>query len=178
MNYLDIIIAIPLLWGIIIGFKKGLVIEIASLIAILAGVYGSIHFSYFISDYLNLSSPYAPIISFAITFLLIVIIIFILAKILEKSMNLLALGFLNKLTGAFFGLLKIAFIISIIILLFNKLNVGNLLIKEDTKKESLIYPYVTVIAPFIIPKLDFKELQKKIETSPFKKDSLVNDKIN
>ena len=93
-------------------------------------------------------------------------------------MNLLARGFLNKLTGAFFGLLKIAFIISIIILLFNKLNVGNLLIKEDTKKKSLIYPYVTVIAPFIIPKLDFKELQKKIETSPFKKDSLVNGKIN
>ena len=45
MNYLDIIIAIPLVWGIVIGFKKGFVIEIASLIAILAGVYGSIHFS-------------------------------------------------------------------------------------------------------------------------------------
>lgn len=178
MNYLDIIIAIPLVWGIVIGFKKGFVIEIASLIAILAGVYGSIHFSYFISDYLNLSSPYAPIISFAITFLLIIIIIFILAKILEKSINLLALGFLNKLAGAFFGLLKIALILSIIILLFNKLNTENTLIKEDTKKESRIYPYVSVIAPYIIPKLDFKEIKKKIETPPFKKDSLVISKIN
>ena len=63
-------------------------------------------------------------------------------------------------------------------MLFNKLNTENTLIKEDTKKESRIYPYVSVIAPYIIPKLDFKEIKKKIETPPFKKDSLVISKIN
>ena len=84
MNYLDIILAIPLVWGIFRGFRKGLVIEIASLIAALLGVWGAVHFSYFISDALNLASPYSPLISFAITFVIIVIIVFLIAKLIEK----------------------------------------------------------------------------------------------
>ena len=136
MNYLDIIFAVPLLWGIIRGFRKGLVIEIASLIAIIAGVYGAIHFSYFISEKLNLTSEYAALISFAITFVLIVVIIFLFAKLLEKSMNLLALGFFNKLAGALFSMLKFAFILSVLLLIIDKASPGKPLISEETRKES------------------------------------------
>ena len=48
MNYIDIILAIPLVWAVYRGFTKGFIIEIASLIAMVLGVYGAIHFSYFI----------------------------------------------------------------------------------------------------------------------------------
>ena len=74
MNYIDIILAIPLLWAIYMGFTKGFIIEITSLIALFLGVYGAIHFSYYISDSMKLSSAYSPLISFAITFLIIVIV--------------------------------------------------------------------------------------------------------
>jgi membrane protein required for colicin V production len=164
MNYLDIIFAIPLVWGIFRGFKKGLVIEIATLIAAVAGVWGAVHFSYFISGILNLTSPYAPLISFAVTFLIIVIIIFLLAKLLEKSINLLALGFLNKLAGAFFGLLKYAFLLSILLLIINKASVNKPLIPEEVQKGSMLYPPISGFAPYIIPKLNFEEIKKKIES--------------
>ncbi|MFA5781976.1 MAG: CvpA family protein [Bacteroidales bacterium] len=166
MNYLDIILAIPLVWAIYRGFTKGLVIEIASLIALILGVYGGIHFSYFISDKLNLSSPFSPLISFAITFLIIVIVIFLLAKLLEKSINLLALGFLNKLAGAFFGLLKMAFLLSILLLFINKIDLKISIVPEKTRKESLLYPTLSAFAPYIIPKLNFEKIQKKMETPP------------
>ncbi len=164
MNYLDIILAIPLVWAIYRGFTKGLVIEIASLIALILGVYGGIHFSYFISDKLNLSSPFSPLISFAITFLIIVIVIFLLAKLLEKSINLLALGFLNKLAGAFFGLLKMVFLLSILLLFINKIDLKISIVPEKTRKESLLYPTLSAFAPYVIPKLNFEEIQKKMET--------------
>jgi membrane protein required for colicin V production len=173
MNFLDIIFALPLVWGIFRGFKKGLVIEVASLIAAVLGIWGAVHFSYYISDILNLTSPYSPLISFTITFVIIVIVIFLIAKLIEKTMNLLALGFFNKLAGAFFGFLKIAFLLSIILLIINKASIDKPLISEDTQKASLLYPHISLFAPYIIPKLNFKEIKTKLESvaPEIKKDS-------
>jgi membrane protein required for colicin V production len=52
MNTLDIILAAILLFGLVRGFMKGLFVELATLVALLLGVYGAIHFSYLISDFL------------------------------------------------------------------------------------------------------------------------------
>ena len=163
MNYIDIILAVPLLWALYRGFTKGFIIEIATLIALILGVYGSIHFSYFISDKLNLHSSFSHLISFAITFLIIVIVIFLLAKLLEKSINLMALGIFNKLAGAFFSLLKFAFIISVLLIFINKINSKTNIISDKTKDVSLLYQPVSGLAPAIIPKLKFDEMKKKFE---------------
>lgn len=168
MNYIDIIFAVPILWAIYKGFSKGFIIEIASLFAIVLGVYGGIHFSFYISDLLKSDSEYSPLISFAITFLIIVIVVFLLAKLLEKSVNLLALGFLNKLAGAFFGFIKIAFIISVILIFVNKINSGNEIIPEETRKGSLLYAPVSAFAPLIIPKLNFDKIQNDFKKPPAK----------
>ena len=77
MNILDLIILIPLAWSAYKGFSKGLIISVASLLALLLGIYGSIRFSDITSGYLidhfEFSSQYLPIISFAITFILIAV---------------------------------------------------------------------------------------------------------
>ena len=39
MNYLDFIIAVPLLWGAWKGFQRGIIFEIAMLIGIILGLY-------------------------------------------------------------------------------------------------------------------------------------------
>ena len=165
MNYLDIILAIPLLWTLYKGFSKGFIIEVASLLAIILGVYCGIHFSYFITDALHLTSSYSPLISFAITFIVIVVVVYVLAKMLEKSVNLLALGFLNKLAGAFFALLKMAFILSVLLMLFNKIDDKIRIIPDDTKKHSLLYNPVSAFAPLIIPRLNFSEIKEETEIS-------------
>ena len=100
MNYLDIIIALPLLWGAYKGFTKGLIIEAASLAALLLGIYGAIKFSGITSDFLvekcNFSSQYLHIISFAITFILIVIAVHFIARLINKLVKAVALGFVNN----------------------------------------------------------------------------------
>jgi membrane protein required for colicin V production len=153
MNILDIIILIPFVWFAWRGFKKGLIIELATLVALFIGIYFGAWLSSIVADFMfntwKITSHWMPVIAYAITFLLIIIGVFALAKMLEKSANLLALGLANKLTGAFFALLKTVFIVSLILFLINKVN----LIPEKTRKESLIYNPVSSVAPYMIPKL-------------------------
>jgi membrane protein required for colicin V production len=119
MNYIDIIICIPLVWGLYKGFTKGLIIEAASFIAFGLGVWGGIHFSDFIahkiSEWFNWHSPYLPIVSFAVTFLIIVILVYFFAKLIQRMVEGMALGFINKIGGAIFGSLKFALIMSVVI---------------------------------------------------------------
>ena len=84
MNFIDIILLIPLLWFGYKGFTKGFIIEIASLAALMLGIYGGVYFSNFVAKYLSqwfeIKSDYLPLISFSVTFLLIVIIVFLVGE--------------------------------------------------------------------------------------------------
>ena len=73
MNYLDILLVLPLIIGAWRGFKKGLIIELFTLLALLVGIYAGIHFSDFVAgilkNNLGMTSEYVPVIAFTITFL-------------------------------------------------------------------------------------------------------------
>ena len=79
MSFLDIIIGILLVWGLYKGLKNGLFVELASLIALIAGIYGAIHFSYITGDYLaeqfDWSDQYLKIAAFLVTFFAIIIVV-------------------------------------------------------------------------------------------------------
>ena len=73
MNYIDILLLIPIIYAAWKGFKHGLIIEIFTLLALFVGIYVGIHFSDFTAKYLRESlgfeSKYLPIIAFTLTFL-------------------------------------------------------------------------------------------------------------
>ena len=79
MNYLDIILGILLLYGLVKGFMKGLFVELASLIAIVAAIYGATHFSDYIGNHLAKSVSWEPqyikLTAFALTFIGILIVV-------------------------------------------------------------------------------------------------------
>jgi len=59
VNTLDIILAVPLLYGLYKGFTRGLIVEIASLVGLVLGIYGGVHFSQktaaVLGDHVNLT---------------------------------------------------------------------------------------------------------------------------
>ena len=149
VNYLDIIILIPLIWGAFNGFRKGLIIEVASLIALIAGVYGAIEFSFFISDYLSQYVDWSPRVmqtaSFCLTFLGIVIVVHLIARAIQKVAKMVALGTMNRVLGIVFGLLKYLVIVSILIYLTNSVNSRYRFIKQEAINKSLLFePLVSV----------------------------------
>ncbi len=174
MNYLDIIICIPLAWALFKGFRKGFILEIASLISLILGIYIAFKFSYFAADllkkYLTIQNEALPLISFIVTFLAVVIGIHFLAKILEKVLKLAALGLVNKLAGALFSFLKVALIISVIIYCSSILGDTFNIIPPEIKEESLVYEPIKKVPPKILPLL--KNLEIKEHIPYFDSDSI------
>ena len=167
MNIFDAIIAVLLLFGFIRGLMKGLFIEVASLVALIVGVYGSIHFSYIVGDFLNKyvswSEEYISLSAFAGTFIFIVIIISLLGKALTKIANIVSLGIINKILGGVFGALKIGLILSIVFIFFSKMNDTIPLIKKETLESAILYKPVKNIAPLIFPSI-IKDNKQEIPT--------------
>lgn len=172
MNYFDIIIIIPLIWGAYKGYKKGFIIEIASLIALGLGIYGGIKFSSISAEYLgkmfDISSKIMPLISFSLTFILIVIAVFTLAKMLQKVIKMVALGTVNRIAGAAFGVLKFGLIISVILNLVNSVNAEINFIEPEMEASSLLYKPLSSIAPIVIPGLKNLSFNNVVE------DALIN----
>jgi len=155
MNTFDIIITALLVFGFVRGFLRGLFVEVASLVGLVAGIYGAIHFSFYVGnllvDYVSWEERYITIVSFAITFFVIVLAIALAGKMLTKMADFAALGMLNKITGGIFGALKIALILSIVLLVFSKLNNVISFISEDEQENSVLYSPIKKLAPTLFP---------------------------
>lgn len=157
MNIVDIIITVILLLGLVNGFKRGLFIEITSLLGLVLGVYGAIHFSYYLASILessvNWDASLIQIVAFAGTFLVIVIGLVILGKLLTKIAETILLGFFNKVLGALFGLLKVGLILSVILIIFGQFNKTLKFMDGSKVKQSSLYEPVKNFAPAIFPNL-------------------------
>lgn len=167
MNTIDLVFAILLLWAAYRGYSKGFIVQLATLAALLLGILGAVMFSDFTSSLIikkfDVSGQYLPIISFALTFIAIVIAVHILAKALNKLIDAIALGIINRLLGVLFSVLKIAFIVSIILVLINKADNKYNFIPDETKEKSLLYKPLSNFAPMIFPYLNFDKLKESFE---------------
>lgn len=153
MNVLDIILGILLLLGLVRGFFNGFFGELAGLIALIAGVYAAIYFSDgtlgFLQQFLDWEPEYLALIAFALTFILIVVAISLLGGLLTKMVNLIALGLVNRLLGGVFGLVKIAFLISVFFMFLSHMNF--MFVGQESRETSIIYPHVAKIGPLLLP---------------------------
>ena len=157
MNVFDIVIAALLIFGFVRGVMKGLFVEVASLAALIGGVYGAIHFSYFIGDFLkeavSWDQEYVSLAAFAGTFITIIVTIALLGKMLTKLADFAALGIINKILGGVFGAIKIGLILSVVFIFFGKMNDTIQFVKKETLDESILYAPVRKIAPTIFPSI-------------------------
>lgn len=173
MNYIDVIIILLIIWGGYRGFSKGLVMMAAALAALVAGVWGAIRFSHLtaeiLTDTLEVSTPYLQLVSFTITFLIIVITITLIAHIVSKLLDIIALGFLNRIAGMVFGAAKMVFILSVLFVVLNAFNSSHNFLPEEDLEKSRYYYKVADIAPQLFPSLHFREIAKEIEDAFYRR---------
>lgn len=168
MSVIDIVLAALLLFGLVRGIMKGLFVEVASLVALVGGVYGAIHFSNFAASFLESRTDWSEqtikLSAFAITFVAIIVAIALAGKALTKLADFAALGILNKLLGGVFGALKIGLILSVILIVFNKLNSSISFVDEEELQSSILYEPVKSLAPLIFPSIIQAETTTETET--------------
>jgi membrane protein required for colicin V production len=167
MYYLDLIIVLPIAWGMFRGFRRGFIIEICTLMALILGVYGAATFGEATADYFqanyNTDPKLSLVMAFAILFIGIVIAVFIFGKALEGVVKMVALGLVNKLFGMVFGGLKFALILSGILFVFMGFPATRSLIPDSWIRGSYLYEPVSGLASRIYPALAKKEWHEEIK---------------
>jgi membrane protein required for colicin V production len=166
MGTLDIIIIILLLWGAIIGFIHGFVVQILSLLALILGVWGGLEFSglvaRFLSNWITMSPTLLKAIAFALILIGVIVVVTLLAKLISDKIGKTSLNKWNRIGGVVFGMIKMAFISSVLIVIIERIDINRKLITSESVGESQLYKPVKKIAPLIVPHLNFDVLQKGI----------------
>ena len=170
MNYIDVILIIPLLWGFLRGIKRGIVREITSFVALIFGINFAVYIQPFLKSQFEIGSSLIPIVSFAVTFLIIVLIIKLIGFIIDKIVNFIALGIISRLLGGVFGLLKAAFILSSLLLILNAFDNYFNLLPANQKKQSIFHQPISNIIPSILIEINggeklIKETNKLLNNS-------------
>ncbi|WP_372774069.1 CvpA family protein [Mangrovibacterium sp.] len=159
MSYIDIIFGVLLLIAAVRGFMKGFIVELASLAALILGIWGAIHFSHITADFIvetfHWESKHTGVVAFLVTFVLIIVGLHLLGNVLTKVVEAIALGFLNKLAGLLFGIVKTAVILSVVLVFYERLDSGSYLISEEAKEESQVYVPLKNLVPTLLPFLNF-----------------------
>ena len=176
MNYLDIVISIPLLYGLIKGFTNGLIKEITGLLGLFIGFYVAINFSTYLhpkfEGVLGGYEQFIPIIAFATLFIVSVFMIKILGYIINKLTKALALGFISKILGAIFGFLKVLVIFIFLLAIVTDYD----LIDKTTKEETVLLKPLQEISELITPEI--KKNKTKILDKVDKKKEEIKSRIN
>ncbi len=146
MNYIDIMILIPLVWFGYKGFSSGLVRELASIIALVAGLYASFKFTDWVAVWIN-NDKIPHELYFAITFFMVLVLVFIAGRFVEKVVKLVIPEILNNLAGALFGAAKIFVIFSALFFFINSIDTKGVLLTQKSKQESILYKYVEPVVP-------------------------------
>lgn len=157
MNYLDIIIAIILFLFGFKGLRKGLIIEVVTLLAFGIGIYGAMHFSDFTAErlveYIEVKPEYLNTIAFILTFILLVIAVNLIGRLVSKLVKTMNLGFFDRLGGFVFGVAKGVLLCSLFVVVLNNLQVLGV-VKEEAKQKSKLYPYVEQTVPYLYKGFD------------------------
>lgn len=144
---LDIIVAVILILAVIKGYRQGLIVALFSFIALIIGIAAALKLSVVVAGYIgkavNVSDKWLPIISFVIVFLIVVLLVRLGAKFIQKTVELAMLGWVNRLGGILLYTGLYILIFSVLLFYADQMN----FIKPETKTGSVTYSYIQPLGP-------------------------------
>lgn len=160
MNTLDIILIICLSAALIEGLVRGFTEQIIALVSIIAGTWAAFKFSQLVCSmlqpYLQISEKVLYVIVFVLMIVVVILLLRLFGKVIKASIKFVMLGWLDRLLGALFALIKVSLIIGIVIILFNTINSSFHIVSESVMESSVIYAPMKRFAYGVFPY--FKEL--------------------
>ena len=174
MKMLDLIILLPLIYGAYKGYKRGFIMSLFMLLAVIVGLYVAFHFTDVIVDYGNehfeWSSKYSSPITFLSLFLVVGAGVYFGGKVLESVIKLAKLSVLNSLAGALLGLLQWIYFVGSLLLMLISFDQKEKIISKETKQHSIILPVMTAVLHGSIPGVSSSSLFDYYESQIQSKD--------
>lgn len=146
----DIIILIILALGAWSGYRKGFLLALVSVAAIVLGVFGGFKLMdngvKYLQREFHIDAAYLPYLSFLLIFIIISVLVRVFGNLLRSSIQKTIFGEADKALGAVLGLVKYAFTVSILLWLAVQLEVE---IPPDWTKDSILIPALSGIVPWL-----------------------------
>ena len=160
MIFFDIITLAVIGWMIYRGQKDGFVSQLLGLIGICIGVFLALSYGEIVGSALRIDQQYATISGFVIVMLVTIILIFLVSKLITKTLTLIKLGWLNTLLGIVFALFKGLLVLSLLYAAIFALNT-RLNVVEPAKFDSSIS--FNIVRKAANPLIEYWEKTKPIE---------------
>ena len=163
MSWLDILILLPLLIGLIRGLMKGLIVEVVSIAAIVLGFLGakwwSAGFASWLMQQFEWNETACIVVAYALIFAGIALGLNIVARLLSKLFQKIQLGWINRLLGGVFGTAKWGIVIVALVLCVHNLDKQFQFIQPELREKSVVY---TTLTPYA--EQAWEEIKAQVET--------------
>ncbi len=154
MNWLDIIIAVPLLIGVWDGFRQGIIVQIIGIAALLTGVHAAFALGPRAGGMLGLEGLTASAVGFFAVFALTVLVMMAIGRLTRGLFKIAGLGIFDTLLGVVFSALKAALVTGVILIWLSGIDSSNNIIKESAAQQSRLYGPVVRISGTVFPYLE------------------------
>ena len=171
MEVIDIIILVLIGVGVIHGLMKGSIKELAAIVGFVAGLllaralFGTLAEQ--LAPALGTTITIAQILSFILIWVAVPIGCSLIASVLTKALNVIKLGWLNRLLGAMLGALKVMLLVGLGIYVLEYIDPKSEMVSKSTKKASLLYSPMKDFVNQCLPVVkdlteDFKDVTDKM----------------
>lgn len=144
---LDLILAVMLVLAIVKGYQRGLIVGVFSLVAVIIGLAAAMKLSTAVAGYIGkavkVSDQWLPVISFAVVFIIVILLVRLGANAIEKTVELVTLGWVNKLGGMLFYAAIYILVFSVLLFYAEQMQ----LIEPATIRQSVTYSFVQPWGP-------------------------------
>jgi membrane protein required for colicin V production len=148
--FLDIVFAVIVIVAIIKGIQRGLIVGLFSFLAIIIGLAAAIKLSAVAAGYIGkaikISDAWLPLISFAIVFIVVILLVRLGANLIQKTVEIAMLGWVNRLGGILFYLAIYIIVYSVLLFYAEQIH----LLQPDSAKESVTYSWIQPLGPKVI----------------------------
>ena len=160
MNVFDIIVYVALAWAVFNGWRRGFLLQMMSLVAVVAALYLSVKYCSEVGAMLGLDGTTQPIVGFIVIFAVTLILLTIAGYLMRKVFRFAGLGMVDILFGILFSVLKIGVIVSALFAWFAAVNKDYDWASKQTVEESRWFSPISGVVDKLTPY--FEELQSEI----------------
>lgn len=152
MNWLDLLLIALLGFAAVRGFMRGFIVELCGLVGLVLGIWAGTHFSDRVAEWLGLDGA-SEVVPFLVTFLGVLVLVQLLARAITKAMDLAELSLPNKVAGVIFGVVRKAFVLSVVLKILLAREQAGWPPHEAVRESSSLYGPIQGFAPLVVPAL-------------------------
>jgi membrane protein required for colicin V production len=163
MNAIDLVVCIVVIIALINGWRRGLILQIVSLCALVVGIWIAAKFGAAVGAWLRLDESISTAGGFLVIFLAIILIMAIFGRAVRELFHFAGLGLLDRVLGVVVATAKYLIILSLIFSILDTFNKDYSIIKKSRIERSKTYEPILRLSEKIFPFLEWVGEQTGIE---------------